>query len=385
MTNFDNIHLSDSERWRLLLGEASIPIFGQTQGGLTDDMDTALSWLYNRKTDANANQPSDFDDEDFDRQGGQGASTLSTPEWINQIQTLFPKETIERLEKDAIEIYKIHDLITNPEVLAKATPNLTLLSAILNTKHLMNADVLAMARKLVAQVVKELQEKLQSEIIQTFSGKKSPIRYKKQGSIAQFAFRETIKRNLKNYQADQQTLLVTQPYFFQNEKNHPKKWQIILVIDQSGSMVSSVIHSAVMASCFWHLPNMNTHLIAFDTEVVDLTDEVTDPVELLMQVQLGGGTDIAKAMRYASSLVVDCQRSIVVLVSDFFEGGSASDLIDTSKALCEQGTKVLGLIALDDNANPAYHKELAQQLANVGVQMGAMTPLQLANWVAEMI
>lgn len=380
MNNFTNVTLTDSERWRLLLGEASQPILTPqaTDESTVIEMDTALSWLYGRDKD-NEEQDS------FDRMGGDGVSTLSTPDWINQIQTLFPQETIERLEKDALEKYHLEDLVTSTDVLERATPNPTLLAAILKTKHLMNPDVLAMARKLVAKVVKELMDKLQQEVIQSFSGQKSPIRYKKSGSLSQFAIKQTLRRNLKNYQPKQQQLIVSQPYFFLTERNNPKKWQIILVIDQSGSMVSSVIHSAVMAGCFWQLPNMKTHLIAFDTQVVDLTDDVADPVELLMQVQLGGGTDIAKAMAYASSLVVDCQRSVVVLVSDFYEGGNEMDLIAITKALCEQGTKVLGLASLDDTATPSYSHDTAKKLVNVGASVSAMTPLELADWIASVI
>lgn len=381
MDKFAHLTLTDAERWRLLLGEASQPIL--TPQASHDDtvieMDTALSWLYGRdKADDDAQHR-------FDRMGGDGGSTLSTPDWINQIQTLFPQETIERLEKDALEQYHLNDLVTRPEVLERATPNPTLLAAVLKTKHLMNPDVLAMARKLVAKVVKDLMDKLQQEVIQSFYGQKSPIRYKKSGSLSQFAIKQTLKRNLKNYQPEQQQLIVNQPYFFLTERNNPKKWQIILVIDQSGSMVSSVIHSAVMAGCFWQLPNMKTHLIAFDTQVVDLTDDVADPVELLMQVQLGGGTDIAKAMQYASELVVDCQRSIVVLVSDFYEGGNEMDLIATTKALCDQGTKVLALAALDSDATPNYCHTTAKKLVNVGALVSAMTPLELANWLASVI
>lgn len=386
-TNNLDIKLSPVERWRLLLGEASQSSFdnalGSSGSGTMDadtlvSMDKALSWLYGRDSDDN-------EQESYDRHGGSEGSSLSTPDWINEIQTLFPQDTIERLEKDALERYHLDDLVTSAEALERATPNPTLLAAVLKTKHLMNPEVLAMARRLVAQVVKELMEKLESEVIACFAGKKNAVAYKKAGSYSQFAVKETLKRNLKNYQPESKKLLVKQPWFYLTEKNNPKKWQIILVVDQSGSMVSSVIHSAIMASCFWKLPNMNTHLLAFDTNVVDLTKDVDDPTELLMQVQLGGGTDIAKAMQYASDLVVDCHRSIVVLISDFYEGGNLHQLLTTTESLCTQGTKVLGLAALDADAKPDYCKETAQKLVDVGADVAAMTPGELANWIAEVI
>lgn len=375
-----NITLNDVERWRLLLGEASQASLGAGMGSDADtimQMDAALSWLYGRDKEGTQEQ--------LDRQAGDAPSSLNTPEWINQIQQLFPQSTIERLEKDALEIYQLDDLVTSPEVLEKATPNPTLLAAVLRTKHLMNPDVLMMARKLVQAVVADMMAKLQQEIVQSFSGVRKPIAFKKTGSFSQFALKETLKRNLKFYQPECKKLLLEQPWFYINQRSNPKKWQIILVVDQSGSMVSSVIHAAITAACFWNLPNMKTHLLAFDTSVVDLTQDTQDPVELLMQVQLGGGTDIAHAMQYASDLITDAKRSIVVLITDFYEGGNEHQLIHTTQSLTTQGTKVLGLAALDENAQPDYCKETAKKMVNVGAHVAAMTPGELAIWLASVI
>ena len=160
---------------------------------------------------------------------------------------------------------------------------------------------------------------------------------------------------------------------------------LILLIDQSGSMVDSVIHSAVMAACLWNLPGMQTRLVAFDTSVVDLTQDVADPVELLMKVQLGGGTDIARAIAYAQSCVANPARTMIVLVSDFYEGGDAGELVRRVQALVQSGCRVLGLAALDAQAQPNYDRETAARLVKVGAQVGAMTPGELANWIAEKV
>jgi len=164
-----------------------------------------------------------------------------------------------------------------------------------------------------------------------------------------------------------------------------EKWQIILLVDESGSMMSSVIHSAVTAACLWGLPGTKTHLCIFDTDVVDLTDRITDPVEVLMKVQLGGGTDIGKAVAYAQTLVESPRRTIVVLITDFFDGGSRHVLVSRVKALCDQGCTVLGLAALDEQANPSYDKDMARSLVNVGAHVGAMTPGQLVTFIAEKV
>lgn len=373
-------NLSAAERWRLLLGEASQQAL---QGGLgtgsgtAAGMDQALGWLYGRTG------PGGTDNESRDRHGGQEASQLSVPEWINQIHELFPKETIERLERDAIERYGIDEVVTNPEVLERATPNPALLQAVLRTKHLMNPHVLALARQLVAKVVKELVEKLAREVQRSFSGTRKRQRLSTRGSFSQFAARETLRRNLKHYDAAGGRLVIERPMFYTNTRRTLEPWQVFLLVDQSGSMVSSVIHSAVTASCLWGLPGVRTHLVAFDTEIVDLSDSVQDPVEVLMGVQLGGGTDIGKAVGYAADRIEAPRRAIVVIISDFYEGMPEHILVSHVRALCAQGTKVLGLAALDEQAKPEYDRALAAKLVEAGAEIGAMTPGQLAGWLAE--
>src|SRR5262249_50904049 len=156
------------------------------------------------------------------------------------------------------------------------------------------------------------------------------------------------------------------PLFLSRTRRAFDKWQVILLVDESGSMIGSVIHAAVTAACLWGLPSVKTHLCIFDTEVVDLTPQVTDPVEVLMKVQLGGGTDIGKAVGSASQIVETPRRTIVVVISDFFEGASPEILVGRVRALCEQGVTVLGLAALDEQANPAYDKDLARRLVQAG-------------------
>ena len=382
------IVLSAAERWRLLLGEAAQQPLACGLTGSGDAqamaMDRALAWLYGRDTPEGQEGQSGGQAADrFDRQGGTGTSQLSVPEWINEIHGLFPKETIERLERDAIERYRIDEVVTNLEVLARVTPNLALLQAVMRTKHLMNPQVLAMARQLVAKVVAELIEKLAKEVQRSFSGTRKRQQLSTRGSLSQFAARETLHRNLKHYDPHGQRLVIEKPLFYVNTRRSLQSWQLFLLVDQSGSMVSSVIHSAVTASCLWALPGVKTHLVAFDTEVVDLTDSVQDPVEVLMRVQLGGGTDIGKAVAYAAEHIEVPRRAIVVIISDFYEGAAEHVLVSQVQALCAQGTQVLGLAALNEQANPDYDRTLAGRLADVGAHIAAMTPGQLAAWLAE--
>jgi Mg-chelatase subunit ChlD len=362
-------------RWRLLLGEAGQPALGGLSGEALA-ADTALAWLYGRDADAIA-------------RGERGASLepsqLSTPDWINTIHELFPKEVIERLESDAVELYGIDEVVTNLEVLERIEPSESLLRAVLHTKHLMNPDVLAAARRLVAEVVRQIMEKLSTEVRQAFSGARDRRRRSMLKVARNFDFKRTVQGNLHRWDPQRGKLFLETPIFMSRVRRHMERWDICLLIDQSGSMVDSVIHSAVMAACLWNLPGMRTRLVAFDTEVVDLSSDVSDPVELLMKVQLGGGTDIAKAVGYAQSLVENPQRTVVVLVSDFYEGGDSRELVRRTRTLVQSGVTVLGLAALDSRANPAYDKEMAARLVHEGAHVGAMTPGQLAAWLAEKV
>ena len=376
MTEIDDEALA---RWRLMLGSTSTGGFGRRGNLSADDLaaDAALGWLYDRDA---ALQGRDL----RDRSGSLDESQLTVPAWLDEVHRLFPKETIERLERDAVEKYEIHDVVTNPEVLARVEPNETLLKAVLRTKHLMNPEVLALARDLIAKVVRRLIEKLARNVRTSFSGARQ--RRRSTFKLARnFDAKLTVRSNLGRWDKTRKRLAIEKPVFFSRSRRSSDKWQVILLVDESGSMLGSVIHAAVTAACLWGLPGVKTHLCIFDTEVVDLTAQVTDPVEVLMKVQLGGGTDIGKAVAYGAGLVESPRRSIVVIISDFFEGGSTDPLIRAVKALCESGAIVLGLAALDEQANPSYDKDTARKLVQVGVHVGAMTPGELVGFIAEKV
>jgi Mg-chelatase subunit ChlD len=366
-------------RWRLVLGRDAEQGLGQTLDSTAARQDAALEFLYGREYGQGRNVRGRGTD---GAAGGSGDSTLAVPEWINDVNELFPKKTIERLEKDALERYQINELVTNAELLSRAQPSATLLKAVLQTKHLMNQEVLAVARQLVRRVVEQLMEKLARPVRSVFLGAANRQRRSYQKVAKNFDARATIRANLQHFDAAAKRLTIRTPHFLSRVRRQCDRWQVIIVVDQSGSMVDSVIHSAVTASIFFSIKAIKSHLIAFDTNVVDLTSDCHDPVETLMKVQLGGGTDIAAAMQYAATLVENPRRTIVVLVTDFYEGGSESQLIRTTKLLVESGATILGLAALDARAAPNYDRRLAQILANVGMHVGAMTPGELAEFVA---
>jgi Mg-chelatase subunit ChlD len=366
-------------RWRLLLGESTEDILG----GLSaewQDRETAIGYLYDRE-----NADRNIRKDQQDRSGSLDPSELTVPDWINAVHELFPQKTIERLEKDALERYHLEEMVTNPDLLARVKPSPTLLKAVLWTKHLMNQAVLEMARELVRKVVEQLMEKIAQSVQSPFLGSINRQQRSYLKVAKNFDARTTVKRNLRNYNPDRQQLVIETPYFNSRVRRQADKWQMIILVDESGSMLDSVIHSAVTAAIFFGVKSLKTHLCLFDTSVVDVTADCTDPVETLMKVQLGGGTDIGGALSYAATLVENPRRTIVVLITDFYEGAPIDRLLSVTKQLVESGVHLLGLAALDEQANPNYDRDLAQQMVNLGAQVGAMTPGELATWVAEKV
>jgi Mg-chelatase subunit ChlD len=366
-------------RWRLLLGESTEDLLGDLSAEW-QDRETAIGYLYDRE-----NADRNIRKDQQDRAGSLDPSNLNVPDWINAVHELFPQKTIERLEKDALERYHLEEMVTNPDLLARVQPSATLLKAVLRTKHLMNQAVLEMARELVRKVVEQLMEKLARSVQSPFLGSINRQQRSYLKVAKNFDARTTVRRNLRNYNPDRQQLVIETPYFNSRIRRQADKWQMIILVDESGSMLDSVIHAAVTAAIFFGVKSLKTHLCLFDTSVVDVTADCTDPVETLMKVQLGGGTDIGGALNYATTLVENPRRTIVVLITDFYEGAPIDRLLSVTKQLTESGVHLLGLAALDEQANPNYDRDLAQQMVNLGAEVGAMTPGELAAWVAEKV
>jgi len=365
-------------RWRLVMGAGSEQLCGEP-GPEDRARELCLGYLYDREYGDDRNVRSS------DSPGSLDESRLTVPDWINQVHELFPRRTIERLEKDALERYQIEELVTNPEILSRAQPNQTLLKAVLRTKHLMNQEVLRAAQHIVRQAVEELMKKLATSVRCAFQGSPNRQRRSNLKVAKNFDVRTTLRRNLRNYQPDPGRLVLETPFFHSRTRRHVDQWQLIVLVDESGSMLDSVIHSAVTAAIFYSMRILRVHLCIFDTSVVDLTNECVDPVETLMKVQLGGGTDIGQALTYALGLAINPRRTIVVLISDFCEGAPLEQLFGAARKLVESGVTALGLAALDEQAHPSYDKQVAARLVQMGWHVGAMTPGELATWVAEKV
>ena len=374
----ENINdLENLNKWRLILGKNSenhISFSGRYSENVSyQDMESTLDFLYSHE----------FGDE-LVRTGGSGSSQLYVADWINEVRKIFPKKTVEVLEKQALDNFNMTELLTDKEVLQKMEPNTDLLKTILQFKHLMKNDVIIEAKRIIKKVVDEISEKLQTEVKKSLLGKLNRNMPSNVKSIRNLDVKRTIQRNLKNYDVENKRLVLKDLYFNSRTKRF-NKWNIIIAVDESGSMLDSVIYSAVMAGIFAKLPMIETKLVIFDTQVVDLSSYVDDPVEVLMGMQLGGGTDIGKAVGYCETLCSNPHETIFVIVTDLYEGGNPNTLLKTCADIIGSGSKMIFLTALDRNANPAFDRNLGQKLANMGAFVGAMTPEELGDYIGKMI
>jgi Mg-chelatase subunit ChlD len=366
-------------RWRLVLGKFAQPKMPDCLSAAQQRMADALERLYAREYRGRGV-----------RQGpklGPGSldpSQLNVPRWLAEVRDLFPQSTCERITGHALDRYGMTEIVQDPETLAKLEPSAELLGAVLALKGQMTGPVLAEARRLIARVVEEVRRKLEKEVLGALTGRLNRFRRGLHKVARNFDARGTIRKNLKNWDPGRRKLVAEDPRFFNRVRRH-LPWEVILCVDQSGSMTDSVIHSAVMAGILAGLPAVRVKLVVFDTNVVDLSGHAADPVEVLMSVQLGGGTDIGKAVRYCEQLVGTPRRTVLVLVTDFCEGADPRELVAAVRRLRGAGVRLLGLAALDARAAPFYDERTAAALAAEGMEVAALTPERLAHWLAAAI
>ena len=375
-------------RWRLILGRYASPFPTLVEGAdapyQADDatLDRVLSFLYDREYQEHGREQRELTPQR--RAAGSGPSQLTVPSWINQLRELFPRETYEHLEAEALSRYGLHELVTQADVLERCTPSMSLLEAIMKLKSMMSPDVLRSAKRIVAQVAESVKELLMTEMKRALSGKVKHGHPVRTGPSRSFDAKTTIKRNLKHYDTKRKALIVQQPWFRHYVRQFTD-WRVIICVDQSGSMLSSTIHASIIASIFATIPELHTHLVVFDTEVVDLTEVCEDPVETLLSVQLGGGTDIAKALGYCNELVDQPSKTILVLITDLYEGGDVQLLLARFQRFLESGVKCLVLAALNEKGEPDYDRNLGRKLVKMGGDVGAMTPMKLVQWLGEVL
>ena len=290
---------------------------------------------------------------------------------------------LERLERDALTRYGLSDLLADPDAVDSIRTSPELGAALLRIKGTISPALADGLRTLIARIVADVLERLRRPMTTALTGARQRHRRSPHASARNFDWRRTIAANLGHADPRTGRLLVEEVRFMSRQRRHNVAWDIIIVVDQSASMSSSLLHSAVMASILAALPGMSVRLILFDTSVVDVSHLVHDPVEILMTSQLGGGTDIANAVGYAAAQVTQPTRTVLALVSDFEEGGSVSSLVTRVRGLADSGVTMLGLASLTDDGAPWFDRTVADKLAAVGMRIAAMTPDRFADWLAE--
>ncbi len=367
MENQTNIN-----RWRLILGKSAEKNLSFDEANYYE-IENTLDYLYGR----DKNQTGD-------RHGGHSDTNLTAVTWINKVRKLFPKDTIEKIERHAIEKFDLKELLCDKETLERMEPSPQLLKSILSFKAMMSPEVIKVANDIVKKVVDDISKHLEQEVRRSTLGKINRNERSNIKMYRNFDIKRTIRSNLKNYDKERNRLVIQNVRFNSNLKRH-NTYRVVIVVDESGSMMNSVIYSAIMAGIFAKLPMIDIKLVIFDTNVVDLSDSVDDPVATLMKVQLGGGTDIGKALNYSASLVENPSKTIMVLVSDLFEGGDPRQMYTVIKELIDSGVKFITLTALDDACEPIYDRTIAKNITRLGAFVGAMTPNKLSDFIGNII
>jgi len=369
-------------RWRLVLGKVAeahgISCIGQADAERIEQLVGFLFEPGGEKSGVRGGRSSS------QREAGLGPSQLTVPDWVDAVNELFPQQSKEVMQKELVRRRGIAEIMEKPELLEKIEPNLELVKTLLTHRELLNPKTRILARKIIDKVVEELKRKMQVQVEQAITGALRKDRHSPRKVFRNLDLKTTLRRNLQNFDSASGKLHVDQLFFYSAERKK-KPWHVIVVVDQSGSMLESAIFSAVMASIFAELPAVKTSLVLFDTQIVDLSDKVGQPVDVLLSIQLGGGTDITQALMYANSLVRQPQRTIVVLITDFYEGRAESDLVAQTRLMADGGLRMIGLGALGYDARPSYNKATAGKLRKVGMDILVCTPKKLAECMAEII
>ncbi|MCJ2184697.1 VWA domain-containing protein [Novosphingobium sp. 1949] len=369
-------------RWRLVLGryaERALP--GAALSNEERRADRALDHLYAREMERRGLR------RDTRPRGGGGTldpSALTTLGWLGELRALFPQSVCETIQAHALTNLGMQDLLDDPAVLDALEPNQDLLKALIAFKGGADPALRAKIREVTRRIVEDIVARLRPRVEAALTGRPDRFRRSTIKSMQSFDWRATIRENLATWDAERATI-TAEKLRFHARRRRTLPWTIILCVDQSGSMLSSTIYAAVMASILAGLPAVDIRLIVFDTAIVDLSSEAHDPVEVLMAVQLGGGTDIASAMEYAEGLITQPSRTLFVLVSDFEEGGSVTRMLAATRRMASARVTLMGLGALSDEAAPLYDRAMAERLAGCGMQVAALTPEHFAEWIAGVI
>ncbi|MGP4094640.1 VWA domain-containing protein [Nonomuraea sp. KM90] len=364
-------------RWRLVLGGGSADGTGCGLEGVDAQMDAALAAVYDQGGPDGTRSGG--------REGGLGASAPRVARWLGDIRTYFPSTVVQVMQKDAIERLNLTRLLLEPEMLEAVEPDVHLVGTLLALNKVMPDQARESARALVRKVVTELERRLAQKTRAAVTGALDrSARTHRPKRVADIDWDRTIRANLKNYLPERNTVVPSRLVGYARRQRSVQR-EVVLCIDQSGSMAASVVYSSVFGAVLASMRSLKTSLVVFDTAVVDLTDRLHDPVELLFGTQLGGGTDINRAIAYGQGLITRPADSIFILISDLYEGGVRQEMLRRVAAMTQAGVQVIVLLALSDEGAPFYDHENAAALAAMGVPAFACTPDAFPDLMAAAI
>ncbi|GCE20598.1 VWA domain-containing protein [Dictyobacter kobayashii] len=347
-------------RWRLILGKQDAEQTNEEPAdnleGRDIDIDQALEALYNAE----------------ERTGGLGGSNPGVARWLGDIRSYFPSSTVRIMQQDALQRLNLTQMLLEPEMLEQVDADVHLVATLLSLSRVIPAKTKDTARQVVRKVVNELERKLANPLLQAVRGSLNRSTRSYRPRQNEIDWDRTIRLNLKNYLPEQRTVIAERLVGHGHKRSSLR--DIVLCVDQSGSMASSVVYSGIFGAVLATLKAVSTRMVVFDTAVVDLTDDLQDPVDLLFGTQLGGGTDINQALGYCQQVITRPSQTILVLITDLYEGGDRQGMLRKAAELTSAGVQVVCLLALSDQGAPSYDKHNAAALAQLGIPAFACTP-----------
>ncbi|MEL6460289.1 MAG: VWA domain-containing protein [Cyanobacteria bacterium J06621_15] len=353
-------------RWRLILGSKKADGTGCKLTGADAKIDKSLDALY-----------------DSERSGGLGNSSPKVSRWLGDIRTYFPSSVVKVMQQDALERLNLRQMLLQPEMLSAVEPDVHLVANLLSLSNIMPEKTKETARQVVRSVVEELQRKLTNPTQQAVMGSLNRAIRNRRPRHHEIDWNRTIKANLKHYQPEYRTIIPEVRIGYGRKRSNLRN--IILCIDQSGSMATSVVYAGIFGAVLASLPAIQTRIVVFDTAVADLTDEAQDPVDLLFGTQLGGGTDINQALAYCQNFIQQPSDTILVLISDLYEGGNRQQMLKRMAAIIGSGVQLVTLLALNDEGAPMYDHRIAEELGKMGSPAFACSPDKFPDLMAAAI
>ncbi len=361
----------NERRWRLMLGSDEDQMSAQDAR-----LSRALSALYDRPE---AGGPGTGGG----RRGGLGGSAPNVAKWMGDIRQYFPTSVVQVVQKDAFERLGLRQMLMEPEFLAAVEADVNLVADLVSLRSVMPEKTKETAREVIAKVVAQLIERLERRTAEALRGAVDRSRRTSRPRFADIDWPRTIRANLQHYQVEHKTIVPDRLVgFMRQQRRMVDLDEVVLCVDQSGSMATSVVYASIFAAVMASLPVVTTKLVCFDTAILDLTDDLADPVDVLFGVQLGGGTDINQAVAYCAEKIERPTKSHFVLITDLYEGGNAAELVQRIAQMIGLGINVVVLLALTDEGRPSYDPRLAGTIAALGAPVFSCTPDQFPDLMA---